>query len=117
MIQGQEAGILVHPTTSLGFVLHQLSRVRIGGGTPLDRGIIVLYRLIQQNRDAFPVIDVCLLTDGRSTSPLDTSEVRASARSISRLSRQITVLNPGIGTDAYLQKLAKLLNATFILRH
>lgn len=114
IVQGREARILVHPTTSLGFALHRLSRVRVGGATPLDRGIIALNRLARQYRDTYPVIDICLLTDARSTSPLDTAEVLACARRISCMARQIRILNPGSGSDRRMQELAALLNAAVI---
>lgn len=114
IVQGQDAGVLVHPTTSLGLVLHRLSEVRVGGGTPLDRGIIALNRIMMQHRDTYPVIDVCLLTDARSTSPMDTPEVRSRARQISRLAREVVLLNPGSGDDPYIRKLTALLNAAFI---
>ncbi|MFP3981823.1 MAG: vWA domain-containing protein [Desulfobacterales bacterium] len=114
IVQGKEAGVLVHPTTSLGFVLHRLSEVRVGGGTPLDRGIIALSRIMMQHRDAYPVIDVCLLTDARSTSPLDTPEIRARAREVSGAAREVVLLNPGSGTDRHMQELAALLHASLI---
>jgi len=114
VVQGQEAEILVHPTTSLGFVLHRLSQVRVGGGTPLDRGILALRRMIMQHRDEYPVMDICLLSDARSTSPLDTPEVRSSAKNVARQAREIVLINPGTGRDQYMQELAGLLGATFI---
>ena len=114
IVQGKAAGVLVHPTTSLGFVLHRLSEVRVGGGTPLDRGIIALSRIMMQHRDAYPVIDVCLLTDARSTSPLDTPEVRARAREVSKAAREVVLLNPGSGSDRHMQELAALLHASLI---
>lgn len=114
IVQGKEAGVLVHPTTSLGFVLHRLSEVRVGGGTPLDRGIIALSKIMLQHRDAYPAIDVCLLTDARSTSPLNTPEVRARAREVSRAAREVVILNPGCGTERHMQELAALLKASLI---
>ncbi|MBS3731802.1 MAG: VWA domain-containing protein [Desulfobacterales bacterium] len=114
VVQGKAAGVLVHPTTSLGFVLHRLSEVRVGGGTPLDRGIMAIHRIMLQHRDAYPVIDMCLLTDARSTSPLDTPEVRARAREVSRGAREVVLLNPGSGTDRHMQELAAVLNASLI---
>ena len=114
IVQGQEAEVLVHPTTSLGFVMHRLTGVRVGGGTPLDRGLIVLRRLIVQHREEYPVIDVCLLTDAKSTGSLDRPEVVSSATGIARQAREVLLINPGAGPDEYVQSLVELLGASFL---
>ena len=114
VVQGQEARVLIHPTTSLGYVAHRLSQVRVGGGTPLDQGLAVLRRLMLQHRDEYPAMDLCLLTDARSTGNLQTREVHRNAAVIRRLARDILLINPKVEEDRFTLTLARLLGARLV---
>ena len=69
-VQGTGAKLLVHPTTSIHFVLHRLTSVIVGGATPLDQGLLMVGRMIRQWHDRYPVIDFIVISDGRSTGSL-----------------------------------------------
>ena len=77
-VQGAGAKLLVHPTTSIHFVLHRLASVTVGGATPLDEGLLIVGRMIRQWQRRYPVIDLIVLSDGRSTGSLEELNVSAS---------------------------------------
>jgi magnesium chelatase subunit D len=112
-VQGNAAGLLVHPTTSIRFLLHRLSTLRVGGATPLDHGLVLARRLVMQWRDRYPTIDLQVLSDGRSTSSLSTPKVERAIEALRRHTRRITVINPQPAARAYAQALAGRLGAGY----
>ena len=112
-VQGRKARILAQPTTSLGLVLNTLQTVRVGGGTPLGHGLILVRKMIVQWRNQYPDIDLCLITDGRSTTPLSTPAVRQAAAMIATQVRSTAIIH---STDnSHLESLARLLKANLVI--
>ncbi len=110
-VQGAGAKLLVHPTTSVHFVLHRLTSVIVGGATPLDQGLLMVGRMIRQWQDRYPIIDLIVLSDGRSTSSLVGPRVSASLVIIKKFVRRAAVINPIPAADRFAQALASLLGA------
>jgi Mg-chelatase subunit ChlD len=81
----------------------------VGGATPLDQGLIRTGKLLRQLGERYPIIDVILVTDGRSTSPLQTSRVEGAAALIRRSTRQVTVVNPVPASGKAAGELARML--------
>jgi magnesium chelatase subunit D/magnesium chelatase subunit ChlD-like protein len=117
LVQGGGARLLTPPTTSLGFLLHKLKQVRVGGATPLDQGLIRTGKLLRQWGQRYPIIDVILVTDGRSTSPLQTRRVEGAAAVIRRNTRQVTVINPVPGSGEAAWRLAQMLKGRHVDVH
>ncbi len=113
-VQGTSAKILVQPTTSLPFILHRLSGLEENGGTPLRQGIHLVERLIRQWRDRYQAIDLYILTDGRSTEPLEGSGVAKSLSLIHRFVRDTVVVNPVPKAAAFARAFATLIGARLL---
>ena len=113
-IQGNSADILVLPTTSLHYVLHRLGAIEEAGATPLARGIGMVAKLIQQWRDRYPVIDLFVLSDGRSTEPLEGPALERAVSLIRKFVRETAVVNPVPGAAPFARSLATLLNARYL---
>lgn len=113
-VQGQGARLLVHPTTSLHFALQKLSTVKVGGATPLDQGLIMIRRVIAQWYNRYPVVDLIMITDGRSTSSLSTPPVTRAVDTVHRLTRRIILVNPMPEAEPFAQDLATLLGARLV---
>jgi magnesium chelatase subunit D len=113
-IQGPAARLLVYPTTSIHFILHRLTAVSVGGATPLDEGLLMAGRMIRQWQDRYPVIDLIVLSDGRSTSSLEGPQVSASLTMIKKFVRQAVVINPIPIADRFARNLAALMGAKHI---
>jgi len=114
-VQGAGAKLLVHPTTSIHFVLHRLTSVRVGGATPLDQGLLMVGRMIRQWNDRYPTIDLIVISDGRSTGALSEQSVSASAALIRKWVRQTLVINPIPIADRFARNLASLLGARYAM--
>lgn len=112
-VQGQMARVLAQPTTSHGLVLNRLQSVRVGGGTPLGQGLILVRKMIVQWRNHYPDIDLCLITDGRSTSALTTPAVRQATAVIANQARTVRLVNAS--GNSQLENLARLLRATLVI--
>ncbi len=108
-VQGKKARILTPPTTSIQFLLHRLSKVTEGGGTPLRQGLRLTDRVIRQWRDRYPAIKLVMVTDGRSTQPLD--DMERPLRSIHRHVQERIVVNPVPHAAPFAQAFADLLKA------
>jgi magnesium chelatase subunit D len=113
-IQGAGARLLVHPTTSVHFTLHRLTSVTVGGTTPLDQGLLMAGRMIRQWQDRYPVIDLIVLSDGRSTGALEGPQVSASLAMIKKFVRRSVVINPIPIADRFARNLAALMGASHI---
>jgi Mg-chelatase subunit ChlD len=113
-VQGTEARLLVHPTTSIHFVLHRLSCLKVGGGTPLDLGLEMVRRTLPQWHDRYPVKDLVVLSDGRSTSPLSGPGMHRVITTIRRFTRNVTVVNPLANADPFARGLAERLGADYL---
>ena len=113
-VQGQGARLLVHPTTSLHFALQRLSTVKVGGATPLDQGLVMALRVILQWHNRYPVVDLVMITDGRTTSSLSTPAVTRSVDTVLRLTRRIILINPLPEAEPFAQGLATLLGARLV---
>ncbi len=113
-VQGTEARVLVPPSNSVHFILHRLSSVQEGGATPLHQGLRLAERVIRQWRDRYPAIDLTLVTDGRSTEPLEGPEFEKSLGLIRRFSREMTVVNPVPAAAPFARALATLLGARYL---
>jgi Mg-chelatase subunit ChlD len=110
-VQGVEAKLLVHPTTSIHFVLHRLASVFVGGATPLDQGLLKVGQMIRQWHDRYPAIDLIVISDGRSTGSLVDSNVAASLTLIRKFVREALVVNPIPIADRFARNFASLIGA------
>ncbi len=113
-VQGQGARLLVHPTTSLHFALQRLSTVNVGGATPLDQGLIMTRRVIVQWHNRYPIVDIVMITDGRSTCSLSILPVTRAIDTARRLTRRIILINPLPEAEPFARDLATLLGARFV---
>jgi Mg-chelatase subunit ChlD len=113
-VQGTGAKLLVHPTTSIHFVLHRLRSVIVGGATPLDQGLLVVGRIIRQWHDPYPVIDLIVISDGRSTGSLANQNVSAALVLIRKFVRKALVINPIPIADRFARAFASLIGARHI---
>ena len=113
-VQGAGAKLLVHPTTSIHFVLHRLASVTVGGATPLDEGLLIVGRMIRQWQRRYPVIDLIVLSDGRSTGSLEELNVSASLMLIRKCVRQALVINPIPIADRFARNFAELIGAKIV---
>ena len=117
-VQGLGAKMLVHPTTSIHFVFHRLLSVAVGGATPLDQGLMLIGRMIRQWHGRYPVIDLIVLSDGRSTGSLEEPNVSISLALIRKFVRQTLVINPIPIADRFARNFAQLIGGSHIsLRH
>lgn len=117
-VQGAGAKLLVQPTISIHFVLHRLASVTVGGATPLDQGLLIIGRMIRQWQGRYPVIDLIVLSDGRSTGSLNESNVSASLTLIRKCVRQALVINPIPIADRFARAFASLIGARHVnLQH
>ena len=114
IVQGTEARVLAPPTTSLRFLLHHLSAVTEGGATPLRRGLCLAERVVRQWRDRYPAIDLTVVTDGRSTEPLEGPEFEKSLLLIRKFVRETTVVNPVAKAAPFARAFATLLGARYL---
>jgi Mg-chelatase subunit ChlD len=105
------AKLLVHPTTSIHFVLHRLTSVVVGGATPLDQGLLKVGQMIRQWRDRYPAIDLIVISDGRSTGSLVGPNVSASLALIRKFVRKALVVNPIPVADRFARNFASLIGA------
>jgi magnesium chelatase subunit D len=110
-VQGAGAKLLVHPTTSIHFVLHRLSSVIVGGATPLDQGLLMVGRMIRQSNDRYPVMDLIVISDGRSTGSLADPNISASLTLIRKFVREALVINPIPIADRFARAFASLIGA------
>ncbi|MGD2186096.1 MAG: VWA domain-containing protein [Desulfobacterales bacterium] len=113
-VQGAGAKLLVHPTTSIHFVLHRLASVRVGGATPLDQGLLVVGRMIRHWQSRYPVIDLIVLSDGRSTGSLAEPEISASLAIIKKIVHRALVVNPIPIADRFARDFASFIGAKHI---
>ena len=113
-VQGTGAKLLVHPTTSIHFVLHRLRSVIVGGATPLDQGLLMVGRMISQWHDPYPVIDLIVISDGRSTGSLADPNVSAALVLIRKFVRKALVINPIPIADRFASAFASLIGARHI---
>lgn len=110
-VQGAGAKLLVHPTTSIHFVLHRLTSVVVGGATPLDQGLLKVGQMIRQWHDRYPAIDLIVITDGRSTGSLVDPNVSASLALIKKFVHKALVVNPIPIADRFARNFASLIGA------
>jgi Mg-chelatase subunit ChlD len=110
-VQGMGAKLLVHPTTSIHFVLHRLASVIVAGATPLDQGLLMVGRMIRQWQNRFPVIDLIVISDGRSTGSLADLNVSAALALIRKFIREAVVINPIPIADRFARTFASLIGA------
>lgn len=113
-VQGTGAKLLVQPTTSIHFVLHRLTSVTVGGATPLDQGLLIIGRMIRQWQARYPVMDLIVLSDGRSTGSLERPNVSAASVLIRKLVRQALVINPIPIADRFARNFAGLIGARLV---
>jgi Mg-chelatase subunit ChlD len=113
-VQGAGAKLLVHPTTSIHFVLYRLGAVVVGGGTPLDQGLALISRMLRQWHNRYPVIDLVVLSDGRSTNSLAAPEVIRATSVIKKFIHRAAVVNPVPIADRFARKFAALIGAEHI---
>jgi Mg-chelatase subunit ChlD len=110
-VQGVGAKLLVHPTTSIHFVLHRLKAVVVGGATPLDQGLLKVGQVIRQCNRLYPAIDLVVISDGRSTGSLVAPNVAASSALIRKSVRAARVVNPIPIADRFARNFASLIGA------
>ena len=110
-VQGAGAKLLVHPTTSIHFVLHRLTSVIVGGATPLDQGLLMVGQIIRQWRDRYPVIDLIVISDGRSTGSLADLNISAALILIRKFIHEALVINPIPIADRFARSFASLIGA------
>ena len=112
--QGTKARVLTPPTTSVHFILYQLSGVKEGGATPLRQGLQLVARVLRQWRDRYPAINLTVVSDGRSTEPLEGPDTEKSLLLIRRFIRETTVVNPVTKAAPFARAFAALLNARYL---
>jgi Mg-chelatase subunit ChlD len=110
-VQGAGAKLLVHPTTSIHFVLHRLTSIIVGGATPLDQGLLMVGRMIRQWRERYPAIDLIVISDGRSTGSLVDPNVSEALALIRKFVRKARVVNPIPIADRFASNFASLIGA------
>lgn len=113
-VQGAQARLLVLPTTSVRLILHRLSSLKVGGGTPLDLGLDLVRRALQLWHDRYPIKDLFILSDGRSTGPLSGPGIDRAIAGIRRLTRHVFIFNPISGADPFARDLAEKLGASYL---
>lgn len=113
-VQGTEARVLTPPTTSARFILRRLSEISEGGATPLRQGLRLAARMVRQWRDRYPAISLIVVSDGRSTEPLDGPAAETSLRLIRKFAREITVVNPVPKAAPFARTLAARLGGTYL---
>lgn len=113
-VQGTSAEVLIRPTTSLHFVLHRLASLEEKGATPLRQGIRMAERLMRQWRERYHVIDLYVISDGRSTEPLTGEEMERCFLTIKKFVRKALVVNPVKQAVPFARKLAALMDATYL---
>ncbi|ARS90205.1 ATP-binding protein [Natrarchaeobaculum aegyptiacum] len=71
--RGKDASVEVAPTYNVRRARRRVSRLRVGGNTPLSHGLVDAYRLIERERrgndDLYPV--VLVLSDGKVNVPYE----------------------------------------------
>ena len=112
--QGTEARVLTLPSTSVRFVLHRLSTIQEGGATPLRQGLRLAERVIRQWRDRYPAIDLTIVTDGRSTEPLEEPPLERTLRTLRKFVRETTVVNPVSHAAPFARAFADLIGARYL---
>jgi Mg-chelatase subunit ChlD len=110
-VQGTGAKLLVHPTSSIHFILYRLRSVIVGGATPLDQGLLMVGRMIRQWHDRYPVIDLMVISDGRSTGSLTDPNISAALALIRKFVRKALVINPIPIADRFAGAFASLIGA------
>ena len=110
-VQGAGAKLLVHPTTSIHFVLHRLTSVIVGGATPLDQGLLMVGRMIRQWHHRYPVVDLIVISDGRSTGSLADTSISEPLALIRKFVREALVINPIPIADRFARAFAALIGA------
>jgi Mg-chelatase subunit ChlD len=110
-VQGAGAKLLVHPTTSIHFVLHRMTSVIVGGATPLDQGLLMVSRMIRQWHNRYPVVDLIVISDGRSTGSLADPKVSAAIALLRKFVRKALVINPIPIADRFARTFASLIGA------
>jgi len=111
-VQGHKARVLAQPTTSIGMVLNRLQSIRVGGGTPLGHGLTLVRKMIVQWRNQYPAMDLFVITDGKSTTPLTSTPVRRAAAVIANQVHSTQLINAS--TNCHLEHLAGLLKARLV---
>jgi magnesium chelatase subunit D len=110
-VQGAGAKLLVHPTTSIHFVLHRLTSIIVGGATPLDQGLLMVGRMIRQWHHRYPVVDLIVISDGRSTGSLADTSISEPLALIRKFVREALVINPIPIADRFARAFAALIGA------
>lgn len=74
--RGEAAEIALPPTSSVDAAVSRMRRLRTGGRTPLADGLLTAHRVLMTERTRDPRRRplVVLLTDGKATVPVDTSQ-------------------------------------------
>ncbi|MEV6768204.1 magnesium chelatase subunit D family protein [Nocardia sp. NPDC051030] len=86
-VRGQEAELVLPPTSSVDIAVRRLADMRTGGKTPLAQGLLKAREVVQRERVRDPHRRplVVLLTDGRATGGSDpVPRARAAARLLAR---------------------------------
>ncbi len=86
-VRGQDAELVLPPTSSVDIAVRRLADLRTGGKTPLARGLLKAREVIgrERVRDPHRRPLVVLLTDGRATGGADpVPRARAAARLLAR---------------------------------
>ena len=73
-LRGNKAEIIQHPTTNIYVVAREISRLRVGGSTPLADGLMKALFLVRQEKRRSTSTNplVILISDGLATVPLYT---------------------------------------------
>ena len=77
----------------------------------MDQGLLMVGRMIRQWQDRFPVIDLIVISDGRSTGSLADLNVSAALTLIRKFIHEAVVINPIPIADRFARTFASLIGA------
>jgi Mg-chelatase subunit ChlD len=83
----------------------------VGGATPLDQGVLMVGRMIRQWHHRYPVVDLIVISDGRSTGSLADTSISEPLALIRKFVREALVINPIPIADRFARAFAALIGA------
>jgi Mg-chelatase subunit ChlD len=80
----------------------------------LNKGLDLLRRMLPQWRNRYPVMDLVILSDGRSTGPMMGLQVDRALGVVRKFTREVAVVNPIPAAEPFARDLAKRLGAGYL---
>ncbi|MFW6321054.1 MAG: VWA domain-containing protein, partial [Halohasta sp.] len=111
---GDEAEVLLPPTTSVSLAARHLKELPTGDRTPLPAGLDTAREVLQESAAELGV--VVLVTDGRATvaegSPTDAT--RAAARRLASAEPEVVIVDASEGRDGLIPTIAEATDASTV---